>query len=142
MAGAEYCLVELQAFREPLVEISERAAKEEIRYIDLEVQTLGVDHQALGAGLTSKWKFPRSFQYVTGFHHNPLALALDCRFLTAVVHVADHICCREGIGYSLTCKAEALEPSILTELSLPMETLNELAKSLPEALKETEALLS
>jgi HD-like signal output (HDOD) protein len=135
-------LVELQAFREPLIEIAERAVKEETRYIDLETQIIGVDHQALGTGLTSKWKFPRSFQYVTGHHHNPMSLAMECRFLTCIVHVADHICCREGLGYSLTCKAESLDYSVLAELSLSMETLDELAKSLPEALQETEALLS
>src|SRR4051812_32460200 len=43
-------LVELQAFREPLVEVAERATKETtLRYIDLEIQSIGVDHQALGA---------------------------------------------------------------------------------------------
>src|SRR3954471_20736279 len=97
-------LVELQAFREPLVEIAERATKEDIRYIDLETQIIGVDHQALGAAITNKWKFPRSFQYVTGHHHNPMALAQECRWLTNVIHVADHIVCREGQGYTLTCK--------------------------------------
>src|SRR3954468_1260336 len=75
-------LVELQAFREPLVEIAERATKEEIKYVELENQILGIDHQALGAALTLKWKFPRSFQYVTGHHHQPLALAPECRWLT------------------------------------------------------------
>jgi HD-like signal output (HDOD) protein len=135
-------LVELQAFREPLVEIAERATRETIRYIDLETQIIGVDHQALGAGLTIKWKFPRSFQYVTGYHHNPMALAQECRWLTMIIHVADFICAREGLGYTLTCKGEALDPGVLEELNLPMDALNELAKTLPEAMKETEALLS
>jgi len=135
-------LVQLQAFREPLVEIAERATKEETRYLDLETQIIGVDHQALGAALTTKWKFPRSFQYVTGHHHNPMALAQECRFLTCVIHVADHICAREGHGYSLTCKGEPLDPAVLAELTLAPESLEELAKALPEALKETEALLS
>jgi HD-like signal output (HDOD) protein len=135
-------LVELQALREPLIQISERAYNESIRYIDLENQILGVDHQALGAALTTKWKFPRSFQYVTGYHHNPMALAQECRWLSMVVHVADYICTREGLGYSLTCKSETLDTGALTELNLSMETLDELAKALPEAMKETEALLS
>jgi HD-like signal output (HDOD) protein len=113
-----------------------------VRYIDIETQVIGVDHQALGAGLTTKWKFPRSFQYVTGHHHNPLALAPECRWLACIIHVADHICCREGLGYSLTCKGEAMDPAVLTELTLSMETVEELVKSLPEALKETESLLS
>ena len=135
-------LVQLQALREPLVEVAERAAREELRYIDLETQIIGVDHQALGSALTTKWKFPRSFQYVTGHHHNPMALAPECRWLTCVVHVADHICAREGLGYTLTCKGETLDPAVLTELGLPLETVNELAKELPEALKETEAMLT
>ncbi|HUO10019.1 MAG TPA: HDOD domain-containing protein [Phycisphaerae bacterium] len=135
-------LVELQAFREPLVEIAERSTKEEVRYIDIETQIIGVDHQALGAGLTTKWKFPRSFQYVTGHHHNPIALAPECRWLACVIHVADHICCREGLGYSLTCKGEAMDPAVLTELNLSTETVEDLVKSLPEAMKETESLLS
>lgn len=135
-------LVELQAFREPLVEIAERSTKEETRYIDIEQQLIGVDHQMLGAGLTTKWKFPRSFQFVTGHHHNPMALAPDCRWLACVIHVADHICCREGLGYSLTCKGDPLDPAVLAELNLTMETVEELVKALPEALKETEALLA
>jgi HD-like signal output (HDOD) protein len=135
-------LVELQAFREPLVEIAERATGEAVRYIDLETQVIGVDHQALGAGLTTKWKFPRSFQYVTGHHHNPMGLAQECRWLAMVVHVADHICTREGMGYTLTCKDDPLDLTAMEELGLTMDVLNDLAKSLPESLKETEALLS
>lgn len=135
-------LVELQGMRDSLVEVAEKATKEERRYVDLETEVMGVDHQALGAGLTARWKFPRSFQYVTGHHHQPMALAPECRWLACVVHVADHICVRDGIGYTLTCKGEALDPLVLEELKLPIETLNELAKQLPDALKETESLLS
>jgi HD-like signal output (HDOD) protein len=135
-------LVELQAFREPLVEIAERATNEQTRYIDLETQIIGVDHQQLGAGLTSKWKFPRSFQYVTGHHHNPLALAHDCRWLTCIVHVADHVVCQQGIGYPLTCKNEPMDVAVMAELGLSAEVLAELVKALPEALKETEAMLA
>jgi HD-like signal output (HDOD) protein len=135
-------LVELQGMRDSLVEVAEKATKEERRYVDLETEIMGVDHQALGAGLTARWKFPRSFQYVTGHHHQPMALAPECRWLACVVHVADHICVRDGIGYTLTCKGEALDPLVLEELKLPIETLNELAKQLPDALKETESLLS
>lgn len=135
-------LVELQAFRESLVEIAERSTRETMRYIELETQVIGVDHQALGAGLTAKWKFPRSFQFVTGQHHNPMSLAPECRWLTMVVHVADHICAREGLGFALTCKEDPLDLMALTELNLSMDMLNDMAKGLPEALKETEALLS
>jgi HD-like signal output (HDOD) protein len=135
-------LVELQAFREPLVEVAERAAKEDGKYIDFELQAMGVDHQALGAALTAKWKFPRSFQYVTGHHHNPLSLAPECRWLTLVTYVADHVACREGCGYALTCKGDEIDVGVMAELGLSQEVLADIVKQLPEALKETEALLS
>jgi len=135
-------LVELQAFREPLIQIVERAALEEGRYIDIETSILGVDHQALGAGLTTKWKFPRSFQYVTGHHHNPMALPQDCRWLSCVVHVADHLVCSAGVGYALTCKSEPLDPAVLQELELNLEDAQTLAAGLPEAMKEAESLLN
>ena len=66
----------------------------------------------------------------------------DGRWLTCIVHVADHICAREGFGYSLTCKGDPLDPAVLAEINFPIENVNELVKSLPEALKETEALLT
>ncbi len=135
-------LVELQAFREPLVEIAERAAKEDAPCIAIEQQVIGVDHQALGAALTTKWKFPRSFQYVTGHHHNPMSLSTECRWLTCVIYVADHIACRENLGYTLTCKNEPIDPAVLAELNLSVESLEELVKALPEAMKETEAMLT
>lgn len=135
-------LVELQTLREPLVQVVERAAREPGRYVDIETDVIGVDHQALGAGLTAKWKFPRSFQYVTGFHHNPMALAMECRWMACIVHVADHICCRDGHGYSLSCNGEPLDPATMQELGLTIETVNEAAGQLPELLKETESLLA
>jgi len=135
-------LVELQAFRDPLVTVAERASQEQVKYIDLETEVIGADHQAFGAGLTAKWKFPRSFQFVTGHHHNPLSLAPECRWLTMVTYVADHVACQQGLGYSLTCKGEEIDSAVLAELQVSPEMLAEITKGLPEAMKETEALLS
>jgi hypothetical protein len=59
-----------------------------------------------------------------------------------VTYVADHVACREGLGFSLSCKGEEINPAVLAELSLTPEMLTEIVKALPEALKETEALLS
>ena len=135
-------LVELQAFRDPLVEIVERSAREETRYVDIETSVLGIDHQLLGAELTSKWKFPRSFQYVTGFHHNPMALAPECRWLTCIVHIADHLVCKAGIGFALTCKGEPLDAAVLAEVGLTQEDLDGLINNLPEAMRDAEAMLN
>lgn len=136
-------LVELQELRSSLAEIVEKAVGAGTeRYIQIERDVLcGMDHQALGAALLNKWKFPRSFQYVTGYHHEPLRLAADCRWMTCVVYVADHICCARGWGYSLTCRSEELDGAVLRELGLTMEVVETLAVGLPDALRAVEALL-
>jgi len=134
-------LVQLQAMRDPLAEMLERTAHEQTRYVDLEARMLGIDHQALGAGLTELWNLPRNFKYVAGYHHQPLALAPECRWLTCVVHVADQVCCSAGHGFALTCHGEALNPAVLLELGITPEALEDWSRRLPEALHEAEALL-
>jgi HD-like signal output (HDOD) protein len=135
-------LVELQAMRDSLVEVADRAAKENERYIMVEQQLIGVDHQALGAALTAKWKFPRSFQYVTGFHHQPMELGADCRWMSCIVHVADHVVAGAGMGYTLTCKGEPLDSNVLVALGITAEEVAEVATRLPDAIKEVETLIS
>lgn len=134
-------LVELQSLRPGLAEVARRAAAEETGYLTIEAAVLGVDHQQLGRGLCARWKFPRSFQYVTGHHHDPFGLAAELRFLTAVVYLADHVCCRMRFGYALTCKGEMLDPRIFEELGISEEDVDRLAKDLPEAIRETRSLL-
>ena len=137
-------LVELQALPGPLGEIMEKAAEMRAgRYIQIEREILGgMDHEALGAALMSKWKFPRSFQHVTGYHHEPLKLAADRRGMTCVVHVADHICCARGLGYSLTCRSEELDVAVLRVLGLTREIVERWADDLLKALQEAQALLA
>ena len=42
----------------------------------------------------------------------------------------------------MTCKNQGIDPAVLAELNLSPETVNELAKALPETMKETEAMLT
>src|SRR5437868_4007231 len=67
-------LVSLQSQPEQLRGVCEQAKNSQTRFVDLERQVTGVDHQLLGAALCQHWKFPRTCQLVAGYHHRPTSL--------------------------------------------------------------------
>jgi len=59
-------------------------------FSDLELETLGLSHQDIGAYLLSKWDLPTSLVECVKFHHNP-ANAVENSNLVTVIHLADNI---------------------------------------------------
>src|SRR5690349_12843039 len=49
--------------------------------LEVETEVFGANHQEFGQGLCEKWKFPKNFALVTGYHHRPLELASELRTL-------------------------------------------------------------
>src|SRR5258706_9422054 len=68
-------LVSLQVWPDKLKLACETAQKTERDFCEIEREIVGVDHQQLGQGLAELWKFPRSCQLVSGYHHQPTALS-------------------------------------------------------------------
>lgn len=99
-------------------------------FTQLEEQIFGARHEVFGAGLARRWKFPRSFQYVTGYHHRPNMLARENRLLTQVVHVAERLCGQLEIGAVLPVDSASIDPLILGELRLTEEQLAKVRESL------------
>lgn len=106
-----------------------------------EQQVIGTDHQAIGILLTTKWKFPRSFQYVTGYHHNPVDLAPENRLLASVTHVSDVICRQKNLGFNSGCENLRIAPEILEEIKLSSEKLEEISDNIEEELEVVRTLI-
>src|SRR3954467_8723229 len=68
-------LVSLQVWPDKLKLACETAQKTERDFCEIEREIVGVDHQQLGQGLAELWKFPRSCQLVSGYHHKPTTLS-------------------------------------------------------------------
>lgn len=100
-----------------------------------EQQFFGATHEAFGAGLARMWKFPRSFQYVTGFHHRPESLAPENRTLTMVVRTADALCCEAELGIVLPVDNIPPEAEELEELGLSERKLQIIREDLPEQVE-------
>jgi len=140
-------MVEMQAKRHELVSVFDEMTfdDDDVPTSDMreiESRILGADHQAFGAGLCEAWKFPQSFSYVTGHHHDPTELPPANRTLTSIVYIADRLAGQMGLGFRGDLVSLDIAPEALDDLNFPSETLEQIKKSLPQAFEEIEAMFS
>ncbi len=134
-------MVEIQARRSKFVQVMEKLEKEpQTTLRQAEQEILGASHEQFGTALCKLWKFPQSFQYVTGFHHNPMELNDKNRMLTGLVHVADILAAKSEIGFTRGTETTELDPALILFLNITHEHLEQVAQALPEAMEETKAL--
>ena len=134
-------MVEIQARRSQFVEVLQKLEENpDLSLLEAETQVIGANHEQFGQGLCKLWKFPQSFQYVTGFHHRPMELAEGQRTLTGLVHIADALTKRLEIGFTAGTKSTDVDPALLKELSLSETSLDEIADELPDAIEEAKAI--
>lgn len=140
-------MVEMQHDRHKLIEVFESLdidkegapAKD---MLEAEAQVFGATHQDFGRALCAEWKFPKSFGYVTGFHHNPLDLNEEHRTLACVIHVADRIAAQQSLGFRLDVNNTDISAEIMQEINLTPEGLERVRAELPDHLDAVESLLS
>lgn len=109
--------------------------------LDIEKQVFGADHQAFGAGLCEKWKFPRSFSLVCNFHHRPTEAPAENRRLPAMCFIADRLVPAATKGFRADVVDESIPAEILDELKLTSAALETIKSELPNHLKDAGNLL-
>ena len=134
-------LVERQAFPEQLADVIQMVAKTHRPFPEIETQIVGADHQALGAALAAKWKFPRPLQIVLGYHHNIDNLAEDNRLLPSLVYLADTVCCKERIGFPLTAADQSIDAALLEKVGLTEADIEKAREELPQQIEAAETTL-
>ncbi len=134
-------LICLQLFPEQLREVCEKTKAGGVFY-ELERQIIGVDHQQLGMGLAEQWKFPRPCQLVAGYHHAPQTVPADeDRMLVSIIHVADTISCKAGMGFTLTAQSQELTPELLAELKIEPTWVKNTSEKLPLLMQAATSLM-
>lgn len=138
-------MVEVQAMRHELVTVFEEMTFDDdnvptCNMREVETRILGADHQAFGAGLCEAWKFPQSFSYVTGHHHDPTELPEPNRTLTSIVYVADRLAGLADYGFRGDLESLEIGSDALDEIQLSAEKLAVIKNNLPEAFEEIEAM--
>ncbi len=139
-------MVEMQYDRNKLIEVFHRTAADSscvpaTSMLDNELELFGATHQDFGAALCDKWRFPKSFTHVTGYHHRPLELPPDQRTLTSVIYVADRIASECSAGFRQDLTSLEVGPDVRDALRLSMEKLDELKKAFTKEAKNAGNLL-
>ena len=91
-------MVEMQVYPNKLSDIIDASGSEGRKLREIEMEVLGADHQAFGAALANKWKFPPMFQLATGSHHDPMKCAEQFQTMACAVHFADFLANLKEIG--------------------------------------------
>ena len=102
-------------FHSAFNEIIERVEKENITYLQAEMDAMGMDHQEIGHILSKKWNLPETLGEAICCHHYPNKNEAN-RELVAVIHLADYMTQKLGIGDFYWDSTYELDKSILETL--------------------------
>lgn len=124
-------MVEMQFDRVKLTEVVRQTALDNKgvpggEMLSFEQQFFDATHQDFGAGLCERWKFPKSFAYVCGYHHAPTAAPADNRTLPAVIYIADRLAGESGVGFRGDLTSCEISAEVLDFLRISSEKLEEL----------------
>lgn len=139
-------MVEMQFDRNKLIEVLAQIGSDSqgipaTSIIEAEDSVFGANHQNFGAGLCEKWRFPKPFAYVAGYHHRPLELPPENRTLASMVYIADRLVAEQGQTFRLDLVDTNMASDVRDLLKLSDEKLAEMRTELPEHLKNAGNLL-
>jgi HD-like signal output (HDOD) protein len=133
-------LVEYQLFPSKLKAVAERCEVEPQDFCAVEREIIGADHQAFGAALGAKWKFPSGLRCAISYHHSAENLKPELKKIVTTVQVADTICCQNELGFYLTARTQEITEETLALLGVQASEVDEVLEMLPERIHETEQI--
>lgn len=133
-------LIEFQILPAKLKAAAERCEAQPQDFCAVERELIGADHQAFGAALGAKWKFPPGLRTAISHHHNPENLKPELKRIVTCVQLADTICCQNEIGFYLTAMTQETSDETLDTVGITAEQVSELLELLPERIEETEQI--
>lgn len=136
-------MVQMQFDRNKLVEVLEKTAMaaQPADMMAVELAVFGATHQDFGSALSEKWKFPKSFTTVIGYHHRPMDLPADQRTLAAMVYIADRLSAEINAGFRADVMSLEIPQDLLDTLKLTSEDITAVRAKLPDAIKVAENVL-
>jgi HD-like signal output (HDOD) protein len=131
-----------QLFHDQVAAVAQRCIAEPQNYCAAEEAAFGVDHQALGGALATKWKFPPGVCHAVAYHHDPSSLQPDLQRMAALVYLADTLCCQGRHGFWLTAATQELSDRLMELTGVTAADLEQAAADLPAQLAEAEKIFT
>lgn len=132
-------IVAMQAWLPEFTRVVHRAqAPDAPDFLDIEYDEIGATHQHFGGALCDAWHFPAPLVLACRYHHDFREVPWQDQWLPALIHLADALAARVGVGYTATVARTGplVEAQALLQLSDPDIALieGELAESVPQAV--------
>ncbi len=110
-------------------------------HIALERLAFGYDHAAIAGLVAEQWHLPAELAEALGSHHVDEIVAGE-NPLPAILHIADQVSLRAGIGNTFPRAPTLVSPDALARLSLRDSDLDSLSESLSRELTKAAELLN
>ncbi len=110
---------------------------------EVETEVFGLDHTVAGKRLATRWHLPQAVQECVWLHHqNPddLPSSLGHAQLVRIVHLADNLVRKLGIGFSGYQHADAVE-QLAAPLGLRPDAVDQVIRQLPDRMKPIREVL-
>jgi putative nucleotidyltransferase with HDIG domain len=135
-------LVTYQLFPEKLAEVVKTCIDTGADFCETERKLIGADHEALGAAIGAKWKFPPGLRSAMAHHHDPSTLRAEFKKLVTAIQVADTICCQNQLGFYLTAQSQEVTDEMLATIGVTEARIGEIMEILGERIKEAEQIFA
>jgi HD-like signal output (HDOD) protein len=110
--------------------------------LDTEDEIFGANHQDFGLGLCNKWKFPKSFANVTGFHHRPLEVPQEARTLVTITAISDRLASTLTRAFRLDQVDLKIPSDYLDQIHITRETIEDIRSQLPSHMESVNQMLT
>ena len=122
--------------------VLEKVQEDGKSFVEIEEGVFGFTHADVGEWLCSRWKLPRSLASSVRYHHKVKEVDPDNLHITSVVHLADVICRRAGIGNSGNETIPPFQKAAQEELCIDEEQMDQMIAELKEEEEKVTAFIS
>ena len=122
--------------------VLEKAAREHLPIGTVEKEILGFSHTDVGFWLGSKWQLPSSLLLPIAYHHQVEAAEQGDLLPVSIVHLADIVCKKAGIGNSGDSMVPPFQQAAKESLRLEDEDLDSLVEELQKGEEKVQAFMN
>lgn len=116
-------------------------AEEEVYFIKIEEEILGISHPEIGAKVCEKWNLPQELLDAVKFHHMPSEFDGD-NPLVPIVHIADAVCLVLGLGIGTDGLSYPFDEGALKKIGKDWKFFDDIVKEAHAKIVDIDKLLN
>lgn len=101
-------------------------------FVNAEKQIFGLDHAEFASEICKRWNIPQTITFSIKYHHSPSLSKGD--YLSHILHVADYIAIKCGIGYDSDDVLYQLEDGTMDYLGIRTEEISDIMSVVIESM--------